>query len=196
MAHYDLKTSQLRDYVGVLKAGDTVSLTGTVYTARDAAHKKILAALENGEQVPFDIQDSVVYYAGPTPAKPGQVIGSCGPTTSGRMDPFSPTLIEKGQVCMIGKGVRNQKVHDAMQKYGCVYMVAIGGAGAVIADSVKSLEVVAYDEAGLRVGQAPDRGKLSGNRVDGRAGRQPVRNRHCTVPHGGQRLIKFYRNFA
>ncbi|MBU5489686.1 MAG: FumA C-terminus/TtdB family hydratase beta subunit [Eubacteriales bacterium] len=148
MAHYDLKTSQLRDYVGVLKAGDTVSLTGTVYTARDAAHKKILAALENGEQVPFDIQDSVVYYAGPTPAKPGQVIGSCGPTTSGRMDPFSPTLIEKGQVCMIGKGVRNQKVHDAMQKYGCVYMVAIGGAGAVIADSVKSLEVVAYDELG------------------------------------------------
>ena len=110
MAHYDLKTSQLRDYVGVLKAGDTVSLTGTVYTARDAAHKKILAALENGEQV--------------------------------------PTLIEKGQVCMIGKGVRNQKVHDAMQKYGCVYMVAIGGAGAVIADSVKSLEVVAYDELG------------------------------------------------
>ena len=148
MAHYDLKTSRLRDYVGVLKAGDTVSLTGTVYTARDAAHKKILAALENGEQVPFDIQDSVVYYAGPTPAKPGQVIGSCGPTTSGRMDPFSPTLIEKGQVCMIGKGVRNQKVHDAMQKYGCVYMVAIGGAGAVIADSVKSLEVVAYDELG------------------------------------------------
>ena len=110
--------------------------------------RRILAALENGEQVPFDIQDSVVYYAGPTPAKPGQVIGSCGPTTSGRMDPFSPTLIEKGQVCMIGKGVRNQKVHDAMQKYGCVSMVAIGGAGAVIADSVKSLEVVAYDELG------------------------------------------------
>ena len=148
MAHYDLKTSQLRDYVNVLKAGDTVSLTGTVYTARDAAHKKILAALEAGEEVPFDIQDSVVYYAGPTPAKPGQVIGACGPTTSGRMDPFSPTLIEKGQVCMIGKGVRNQAVHDAMQKYGCVYMVAIGGAGAIIADSVRSLEVVAYGELG------------------------------------------------
>ena len=97
MAHYDLNTSQLREYVGILRAGDTVSLTGTVYTARDAAHKKILAALEAGEAVPFDLQDSVVYYAGPTPAKPGQVIGSCGPTTSGRMDPFSPTLIEKGQ---------------------------------------------------------------------------------------------------
>ena len=121
MAHYDLKTSQLRDYVGVLKAGDTVSLTGTVYTARDAAHKKILAALENGEQVPFDIQDSVVYYAGPTPAKPGQVIGSCGPTTSGRMDPFSPTLIEKGQVCMIGKGVRNQNMMQCRNMAVCIW---------------------------------------------------------------------------
>ena len=148
MAHYNVHTSQLREYVPVLRAGDTVSLTGTVYTARDAAHKKILAALEAGEETPFDIKDSVVYYAGPTPAKPDQIIGSCGPTTSGRMDPFSPRLIEKGQVCMIGKGVRNQAVHDAMQKYGCVYMVAIGGAGAVIANSVQSLEVVAYDELG------------------------------------------------
>lgn len=148
MAHYDLNTSQLREYAGILRAGDTVSLTGTVYTARDAAHKKIIAAMNAGEKVPFDIQDSVVYYAGPTPAKPGQVIGSCGPTTSGRMDPFSPQLIANGQVCMIGKGVRNQAVHDAMQKYGCVYMVAIGGAGAVIADSIKGLEVVAYDELG------------------------------------------------
>lgn len=148
MAHYDLNTSQLREYVGILRAGDTVSLTGTVYTARDAAHKKILAAIQAGEPVPFELADSVVYYAGPTPAKPGQVIGSCGPTTSGRMDPFSPTLIQKGQVCMIGKGVRSQEVQEAMQKYGCVYMVAIGGAGAVIADSVKSLEVVAYDELG------------------------------------------------
>ena len=148
MAHYDLNTSQLREYAGILRAGDTVALTGTVYTARDAAHKKIIAAVNAGEEVPFAIQDSVVYYAGPTPAKPGQVIGSCGPTTSGRMDPFSPQLIENGQVCMIGKGVRNQAVHDAMQKYGCVYMVAIGGAGAVIADSIKELEVVAYEELG------------------------------------------------
>lgn len=148
MAHYDLNTAQLRDYVGILKAGDTVSLTGTVYTARDAAHKKIVAAMQAGEQLPFEMQDAAIYYAGPTPSKPGQVIGSCGPTTSGRMDPFSPLLIEKGLVCMIGKGVRNQVVHDAMQQYGCVYMVAIGGAGAVIADSVKELEVVAYDELG------------------------------------------------
>ena len=148
MAHYDLKTSQLRDYVGVLKAGDTVSLTGTVYTARDAAHKKILAALENGEQVPFDIQDSVVYYAGPTPAKPGQVIGSCGPTTSGRMDPFAPRLLDAGLACMIGKGVRGQGVQDAMARNGAVYMVAIGGAGAAKAASIKNVEVIAYDELG------------------------------------------------
>lgn len=148
MAHYDLNTAQLREYAGVLKAGDTVSLSGTVYTARDAAHKKIVAAMNTGEPLPFDMQDAAIYYAGPTPAKPGQIIGSCGPTTSGRMDPFSPLLIENGLVCMIGKGVRNQAVHDAMQKYGCVYMVAIGGAGAVIADSVKALEVVAYDELG------------------------------------------------
>ena len=128
--------------------GDAVLITGEIYAARDAAHKKMCEALAKGEKLPIDWHDKMVYYLGPTPAKPGDPIGSCGPTTSGRMDPFSPTLIEKGQVCMIGKGVRNQKVHDAMQKYGCVYMVAIGGAGAVIADSVKSLEVVAYDELG------------------------------------------------
>lgn len=148
MSHYDLHTSQLRDYVRVLKAGDTVSLTGTVYTARDAAHKKIVAAMEAGEPLPFEMKDAAIYYAGPTPSKPGQVIGSCGPTTSGRMDPFAPKLIENGLVCMIGKGVRNESVHQSMQEHGCVYMVAIGGAGAVIADSVKSLEVVAYDELG------------------------------------------------
>lgn len=148
MAHYNLKTSELRSHVNGLKAGDTVNLTGTVYTARDAAHKKIIAALENGEDLPFSMQDACIYYAGPTPAKPGQVIGSCGPTTSGRMDVFAPRLIEEGLVCMIGKGIRNQAVADAMEKHGCVYMVAVGGAGAVIASSVKALEVVAYEELG------------------------------------------------
>lgn len=148
MAHYELHTSQLREYVNRLKAGDTVSLTGTVYTSRDAAHKRILAALDSGEALPYDLQDSVVYYAGPTPAKPGQVIGSCGPTTAGRMDPFSPTMIEHGQVCMIGKGVRSKAVHDAMKQHGCVYMIAIGGAGAIIAASVKEMEVVAYEDLG------------------------------------------------
>lgn len=148
MAHYDLQTGQLRGYVHILKAGDTINLTGTVYTARDAAHKKIVDAIKKGNKLPFAIQDAVIYYAGPTPAKPGQVIGSCGPTTSGRMDPFAPLLIERGLVCMIGKGVRNKKVSEAMRNYGCVYMAAIGGAGAIIAGSVKSLEVVAYDELG------------------------------------------------
>ncbi len=148
MAHYELHTSQLREYVNRLKAGDTVSLTGTVYTSRDAAHKRIMASLEQGETLPYDLQDSVVYYAGPTPAKPGQVIGSCGPTTAGRMDPFSPTMIANGQVCMIGKGVRSKEVHDAMKQHGCVYMIAIGGAGAIIAASVKQLEVVAYEDLG------------------------------------------------
>lgn len=148
MAHYELHTSQLREYVNRLKAGDTVSLTGTVYTSRDAAHKRIMASLEQGETLPYDLQDSVVYYAGPTPAKPGQVIGSCGPTTAGRMDPFSPTMIANGQVCMIGKGVRSKEVHDAMKQHGCVYMIAIGGAGAIIAASVKRLEVVAYEDLG------------------------------------------------
>lgn len=148
MAHYDLKTSQLRDFVHKLKAGDTVSLTGTVYTARDAAHKRIVAAMENGESLPFDMQDAVIYYAGPTPAKPGQIIGSCGPTTSGRMDVFAPALIEKGLVCMIGKGVRSPAVAEAMQKFGCVYLAAVGGAGAVIASAVKELSVVAYEELG------------------------------------------------
>ena len=148
MAHYDLKTSQLRDYVGVLKAGDTVSLTGTVYTARDAAHKKVLAALENGEQVPFDIQDSVVYYAGPTPAKPGQVIGSCGPTTSSRMDVYTPEFLDLGLCAVIGKGKRSKEVVDAIIRNGAVYFCAIGGAGALAAKCITECEVIAFPELG------------------------------------------------
>ena len=148
MAHYDLKTSQLRDYVNVLKAGDTVSLTGTVYTARDAAHKKILAALEAGEEVPSEIQDSVVYYAGPTPAKPGQVIGSAGPTTSSRMDKYTPLLLSKGLKGMIGKGKRSQAVIDAIVKEKAVYMAAVGGAGALLSKCIKESEVIAYDDLG------------------------------------------------
>lgn len=148
MAHYDLHTSQLKDMAPKLRAGDTVTLTGTLYTARDAAHKRIVAAMEAGEPLPFDLDGAAVYYAGPTPAKPGQVIGSVGPTTSGRMDPYSPMLLDAGLTCMIGKGVRSQAVMDAMQRSGGVYMVAIGGAGAVKADSIKGLEVIAYDDLG------------------------------------------------
>lgn len=131
-----------------LRAGDVVYLTGTVYTARDAAHKRIVEAMEKGEQLPFDLDGAAIYYAGPTPAKPGQVIGSVGPTTSGRMDPYAPKLMDAGLKCMIGKGVRNQAVADSMAKNGCVYMVAIGGAGAVKAASIKALEVVAYEDLG------------------------------------------------
>lgn len=131
-----------------LRAGDVVYLTGTVYTARDAAHKRIVEAMEKGGELPFDLNGAAIYYAGPTPAKPGQVIGSVGPTTSGRMDPYAPKLMDAGLKCMIGKGVRNQAVADSMAKNGCVYMVAIGGAGAVKAASIKALEVVAYEDLG------------------------------------------------
>lgn len=148
MAHYDIDTKDLKQMAPKLRAGDTVTLTGTLYTARDAAHKRIVAAMEAGEPLPFDLDGAAVYYAGPTPAKPGQVIGSVGPTTSGRMDPYSPKLLDAGLCCMIGKGVRGPGVVEAMKRDSAVYMVAIGGAGAVKADSIKELEVVAYDDLG------------------------------------------------
>lgn len=148
MAHYDLHTSQLAKWAGKLRAGDTVALTGTIYTARDAAHKRIIAAMDTGEPLPFNLEGAAIYYAGPTPAKPGQVIGSVGPTTSGRMDPYAPRLLDRGLVCMIGKGVRNSEVAKAMARNHAVYLVAIGGAGALIAGAVKELEVIAYDDLG------------------------------------------------
>ncbi|WP_122791233.1 FumA C-terminus/TtdB family hydratase beta subunit [Intestinibacillus sp. Marseille-P6563] len=148
MAHYDLHTKDLKAMAPKLRAGDTVTLTGTLYTARDAAHKRIVTAMQEGTPLPFDLDGAAVYYAGPTPAKPGQVIGSVGPTTSGRMDPYAPALLDAGLCCMIGKGVRGPGVLEAMRRNGAVYMVAIGGAGAVKADSIKGLEVVAYDDLG------------------------------------------------
>ncbi len=148
MAHYDLHTKDLKAMAPKLRAGDTVTLTGTLYTARDAAHKRIVTAMQEGAPLPFDLDGAAVYYAGPTPAKPGQVIGSVGPTTSGRMDPYAPALLDAGLCCMIGKGVRGEGVVEAMRRNGAVYMVAIGGAGAVKADSIKGLEVVAYDDLG------------------------------------------------
>ena len=148
MAHYDLHTKDLKAMAPKLRAGDTVTLTGTLYTARDAAHKRIVAAMQEGTPLPFDLDGAAVYYAGPTPAKPGQVIGSVGPTTSGRMDPYAPARLDAGLCCMIGKGVRGPGVLEAMRRNGAVYMVAIGGAGAVKADSIKGLEVVAYDDLG------------------------------------------------
>lgn len=131
-----------------LKAGDQVLISGTVYTGRDAAHLRMIKALENGEALPFDVEGQVIYYVGPTPAKPGEVIGSCGPTTSCRMDDLTVPLLQKGLRGMIGKGERNQTVIGGMQTYGAIYFAAIGGAGALIANSVKSSEIVAYEELG------------------------------------------------
>lgn len=148
MAHYDLHTEELKEFAPKLRAGDTVTLTGILYTARDAAHKRIVAAMDAREPLPFSLDGAAIYYAGPTPEKPGQVIGSVGPTTSGRMDPYSPKLLDAGLTCMIGKGVRSQAVAEAMVRNGAVYMVAIGGAGAVKAESVKALAVIAYEDLG------------------------------------------------
>ena len=131
-----------------LRAGDRVFLTGTVYTSRDAGHKRMCEALARGEQLPFDPQDATIYYVGPTPAKPGQVIGSAGPTTSGRMDAYAPTLMSVGARGMIGKGARLPEVVEAMQKYSGVYFGAIGGAGALLAKCIKSAELIAYDDLG------------------------------------------------
>ena len=148
MAHYDLKTEQLKEMAPKLRAGDTVTLTGTVYTARDAAHKKIVAAMDAGDKLPFDLDGAAIYYAGPTPAKPGQVIGSVGPTTSGRMDPFAPRLLDAGLACMIGKGKRTDAVKQSVVKNGAVYLAAIGGAGALMAGSVQSCEIIAWPDLG------------------------------------------------
>jgi len=131
-----------------LKAGDNVTLTGVIYTGRDAAHKRMCLALENGEKIPFDIENQIIYYVGPCPAKPGKVIGSCGPTTSYRMDAYAPKLIKLGLKGMIGKGLRNKEVKDACKKYGCIYFGAIGGAGALLSEHVKKSEIVAYEDLG------------------------------------------------
>ena len=136
------------DIIRDLRAGDKVWLSGIVYVARDAAHKRMVAALDKGESLPFDIKGQTIYFMGPTPAKPGQIIGSAGPTTSGRMDTYSPRLISAGLKGMIGKGPRSQAVKDSMREHGAVYLAAIGGAGALISRSVKKAEVIAYDDLG------------------------------------------------
>jgi len=131
-----------------LRAGDNILLTGVMYVGRDAAHKRLVEALDQGKLLPFDIKGQTIYFMGPSPAKPGQPIGSAGPTTSGRMDAYSPRLIAEGLKGMIGKGMRSQVVKDAMKKYKAVYLAAIGGAGALIAKSIKKSEVIAYEELG------------------------------------------------
>ena len=131
-----------------LKAGDNVQLNGIIYVARDAAHKRIVEALDQGKTLPFDLKGQTIFFMGPSPARPGRPIGSAGPTTSGRMDSYSPRLIEAGLKGMIGKGMRSQAVKDAMKKYKAVYFGAIGGAGALASRSIKKSEIIAYEELG------------------------------------------------
>ncbi len=143
-----IKTPLTPETVKSLKAGDVVRISGYIYTARDAAHKRLSEALSRGEKLPFDLKDNVIYYVGPTPAKPGEVVGSAGPTTSGRMDKYTPDLIEQGVRGMIGKGFRSQEVIDACVRYGAIYFAAIGGAAAVISQSIKGEKMIAYEDLG------------------------------------------------
>lgn len=145
---YHLTAPVTKEMLAPLRAGDRVLLSGTVYTARDAAHKRMIERIENGEELPFALEGSVIYYVGPTPERPGQVIGSAGPTTSGRMDAYSPMLLDLGQPVMIGKGGRNREVEDAIVRNGAVYLAAMGGAGAVMSECVKELEVICWEDLG------------------------------------------------
>lgn len=137
-----------KEVARTLKAGDIVELSGVIYTARDAAHKRLIERLEANEPLPFDLKDSIIYYVGPTPEKPGTVIGSAGPTTSYRMDAYAPTLLDLGLKGMIGKGPRHQVVIDAMKRNDAVYFAAVGGAAALLALHIKEAEVIAFDDLG------------------------------------------------
>jgi len=148
MKIYEIKTPLTYDQIVKLNAGDKVNLSGIVYTARDAAHKKLVELIKANQTLPFDLQGQVIYYVGPSPAKPGQITGSAGPTTSSRMDPYTPCLLAKGLKGMIGKGTRSQEVRQAMDKYKAVYFAAIGGAAALMAKCISKVEVIAYPELG------------------------------------------------
>jgi len=142
-------TAPLTDeIIADLKAGDRVFITGVIYTGRDSAHKKLIGLIEEGKDLPFDLKGNILYYVGPTPAMPGQVIGSAGPTTSGRMDAYTPALLDKGLKGMIGKGQRNQEVKDSIKKNKAVYFAAVGGTAALAAKCIKKVEVIAYEELG------------------------------------------------
>ena len=148
MAAKKITTPLTDEVVRDLRAGDTVEITGVVYQARDSAHKRLVALIEAGEDLPFDLAGAVVYYMGPSPAKPGNVIGSAGPTTSGRMDAYAPLLLRHGLKGMIGKGLRTAEVKQAMQEQTAVYLAATGGAGALLARRIVGNEVIAYPELG------------------------------------------------
>lgn len=143
-----IQTPLTDEKVRNLKAGDSVLISGTIYTSRDAAHKRMVEALDRGEKLPVDFTNQIIYYVGPTPAKPGHAIGSAGPTTSGRMDKYAPRMMEIGLKGMIGKGYRTPEVVESMKKHGAVYFAAIGGAAALIAKSIKTYEVLAYEDLG------------------------------------------------
>ena len=145
---YRIREPFTKEKLEPLRAGDTVFLTGTIYTARDAAHKRLIEMIENQEPLPFEVKDAVIYYVGPTPEKPGNPIGAAGPTTSYRMDAYAPTLLDLGESAMIGQGQRSQEVKDAAIRNGAVYFAAIGGAGALMAQKVKSAEIVAFEDLG------------------------------------------------
>jgi fumarate hydratase subunit beta len=137
-----------RDIVKGLRTGDEVLLSGTILTARDAAHQRLAALIKAGKRLPVDLKDAVIYYCGPTPARPGMAIGSCGPTTSSRMDAFTPALLDRGVAAMIGKGDRSPEVIKAIRKNGCAYLLATGGAGALLATKVRRSKVVAFGDLG------------------------------------------------
>lgn len=143
-----ITTPITEETVSELNAGDYVYITGTIYTARDAAHKRLYEALQKGEELPIDLKNNTIYYLGPSPAREGQVIGSAGPTTSSRMDKYTPLLLEKGLKGMIGKGKRSPEVIEAMERNHAVYFAAIGGAGALLSKCIKKAEVIAYEDLG------------------------------------------------
>ena len=143
-----IQTPLTREDVRNLKAGDSCLITGVIYTARDAAHKRLCELLDKGQPLPVDMENAIIYFVGPTPAKPGQAIGSAGPTTSYRMDAYSPALIAAGQTGMIGKGKRGPEVVAAMKEHGAVYFGAIGGCGALLSKCIKKAEIVAYEDLG------------------------------------------------
>ena len=143
-----IHTPLTREQARSLKAGDSCLISGVIYTARDAAHKRLCELVAQGKELPLEIRDATIYYVGPTPAKPGEAIGSAGPTTSYRMDAYSPTLIARGQTGMIGKGARGPEVVAAMREHGAVYFGAIGGCGALLSSCVKKAEIVAYEDLG------------------------------------------------
>ena len=143
-----LKTSLTDDDVVNLRIGDRVSISGIIYTARDAAHKRLVELIDEGKELPFDIRNQIIYYVGPSPARPGMPIGSCGPTTSYRMDVYTPKLLAKGLRAAIGKGNRSESVIEALKQYKAVYFAATGGAAALLAKAVKKAEIVAYEDLG------------------------------------------------